>query len=78
MKVLVLGAGVIGAVYGSQLVEAGHSVSVLEHGASTNNVAREGLVVRDVTKNIAQAAHVTPVAVVSESADRYELVLVCV
>jgi 2-dehydropantoate 2-reductase len=78
LRVLVLGAGVIGSVYGSQLGEAGHSVSVFEHGASTSNVAREGLVVRDVAKSTTQTAHHTPVAVVADSGDRYELVLVCV
>lgn len=43
MKILVVGAGVIGTVYGAQLGAAGHTVSVLTHGARTDEVGRDGL-----------------------------------
>ena len=40
MKMLIVGAGVIGTVYGAHLVAAGHKVSVLSHGPRTDEVAR--------------------------------------
>lgn len=39
MKVLVVGAGVIGTVYGAHLAAARNTVSVLSHGARTDEVA---------------------------------------
>ena len=41
MKVLIVGAGVIGTVYGAHLAAAGNKVSVLSHGRRTDEVARE-------------------------------------
>ena len=39
MKVLIVGAGVIGTVYGAHLAAAGNTVSVLSHGVRTEEVA---------------------------------------
>ena len=58
MRVLVIGAGVIGTVYGAQLAAAGHPVSVLRHGRRTDEVARLGLVARDVVDHTSQTAPV--------------------
>ena len=44
----VVGAGVIGTVYGAHLAAAGHAVSVLHHGARTDQVAAGGLRAREV------------------------------
>jgi 2-dehydropantoate 2-reductase len=77
VKVLVVGAGVIGTVYGSQVAGAGHRVSVLEHGPRTDDLLTNGLMVRDVTKRPDEIAEVTPVAA-SAAADQYDLVLICV
>ena len=41
MKVLIVGAGVIGTVYGAHLAAAGNTVSVLCHRPRTDDVARE-------------------------------------
>ena len=35
MKVLIVGAGVVGTVYGSHLATAGSTVAVLRHGPRT-------------------------------------------
>jgi ketopantoate reductase len=43
MKVLVVGAGVVGTVYGAHLAAAGNTVSVLRHGPSTAEVTAGGL-----------------------------------
>jgi 2-dehydropantoate 2-reductase len=74
MKILVVGAGVIGTVYGAQLGAAGHAVSVLAHGARTDKVAREGLRARDV---VADTRTHSPVAVLNQSdGEAFDLVLV--
>jgi 2-dehydropantoate 2-reductase len=52
MKVLLVGAGVIGTVYGSHLAADGHLVSVLAHGARTDEVARGGLVSTDLATGV--------------------------
>jgi 2-dehydropantoate 2-reductase len=74
MKVLVIGAGVIGTVYGAQLAATGHGVSVLGHGPRTDAVAREGLCARDVLTGVATDARA---AVVEQASDeKFDLVLV--
>jgi choline dehydrogenase-like flavoprotein len=47
-EVLVVGAGVIGTVYGVHLAAAGSTVCVLSHGSRTGEVAAAGLSARDV------------------------------
>ena len=48
MKILIVGAGVIGTVYGAHLAAAGNQVSVLSHGRRTAEVAAGGLRAHDV------------------------------
>jgi ketopantoate reductase len=48
VKVLIVGAGVIGTVYGAHLAAAGNTVSVLSHGGRTDEIAAGGLSARDV------------------------------
>jgi hypothetical protein len=48
MKILIVGAGVIGTVYGAHLAAAGNHISVLSHGRRTDEVAAGGLSARDV------------------------------
>lgn len=76
MKVLLIGAGVIGTVYGAQLGAAGHVISVLRHPPRTDDIAAHGLVARDVLDGSRAQTHarVVPAAV----ADRYDLVVVAV
>jgi 2-dehydropantoate 2-reductase len=76
MKVLILGAGVIGTVYGAHLGAAGHIVHVLHHPPRTDDIATSGLAARDVlTGNRAESA----VSIVPDAAaGRYDLVLAAV
>jgi 2-dehydropantoate 2-reductase len=76
MKVLLVGAGVIGTVYGANLAAAGDTVSVLAHGIRTAEVARNGLKAHDVAdgRNVAASVQVVP----GPGADAYELVVVAV
>jgi 2-dehydropantoate 2-reductase len=76
MKVLIIGAGVIGTVYGAHLGAAGHTVHVLSHPPGTDDIAARGLAARDA---LSDSRTGTPVRVVTGAcADRYDLVLVAV
>jgi 2-dehydropantoate 2-reductase len=48
MDVLIVGAGVIGSVYGAHLAAAGLSVSILARGGRAESIARDGLVIKNV------------------------------
>lgn len=76
LRVLVVGAGVIGTVYGAQLAAAGNAVSVLAHGTRTDEVARNGLIVQDALDGISLSSAITLVRDVSGGA--YDLVLIAV
>ena len=75
MKMLLVGAGVIGTVYGAHLAAAGIEVSVLSHGPRTDEVARGGLSARDVLRGGRADAEVT---VVPDASGEYDIVLVTV
>jgi 2-dehydropantoate 2-reductase len=76
MKVLIVGAGVIGTVYGAHLGAAGHTVDVLSHPPRTDDIAIRGLAAHEVLDDsrAETAASVIPDA----GANRYDLVLVAV
>ena len=75
MRILVLGAGVIGSVYAAELLQAGHEVVMLARGRRLSDLQTHGLVLEE-----ANSGNRTVLAVqsVGEPApdDRYELVLV--
>ena len=66
MNILVVGAGVIGTVYGAHLGAANHRISVLAHGERTAAIAVRGLHARDITSGIETQ---TPAAVVTSAAE---------
>jgi 2-dehydropantoate 2-reductase len=73
MKILIVGAGVIGTVYGAQLGAGGHEISLLAHGSRTADAARDGLVADDVADQV--RVH-SPVRVVERANGAFDLVLV--
>jgi ketopantoate reductase len=75
MKVLVVGTGVIGTVYGAHLAAAGSTVWVLSHGPRTDEVAAGGLCARDVLGGGRADAKA---AVVPDASGIYDIVLVAV
>lgn len=75
MRILIIGAGVIGTVYGAQLGAAGHTISVLSHPPRTDDVATRGLAARDV---LTGSRAETRVHVVPDAAGSYDLVLATV
>ena len=66
MHILVVGAGVIGTVYGAHLGAVNHRISVLAHGERTAAIAVRGLHARDITSGIETHA---PAAVVTSAAE---------
>jgi 2-dehydropantoate 2-reductase len=72
---LVVGAGVIGTVYGAHVAAAGHQVSVLSHGRRTGEVAAGGMRARDVING--QRIDVET-EVVPDASGEYDVVLVAV
>jgi 2-dehydropantoate 2-reductase len=75
MKVLIVGAGVIGTVYGAHLAAAGAAVSVLSHGPRTDEIAAAGLTARDVQDRTEVSAHP---AVAPDARGAFDVVLVAV
>jgi 2-dehydropantoate 2-reductase len=75
MKVLIVGAGVVGTVYGAHLAAAGNTVSVLSHEPRTDEVAAGGLCAREATgKGLTEVG----TAVVPDASGDYDIVLVAV
>ena len=75
MKMLIVGAGVIGTVYGAHLAAAGTHISVLSHGRRTDEVASRGLCARDALGGgrVGAEAEVVP-----DAGGDYDVVLVAV
>ena len=76
VKVLVIGAGVIGTVYGAELGEAGNAVSVVAHGSRTEAIARSGLSSHEVLTGA--TAHSAAAVVADLGEDVFDVVLVSV
>ncbi len=75
MRVLIVGAGVIGTVYGAHLAAAGNAVSVLSHPPRTDEISSRGLAARNVLGgNLIEAA----ATVVPDASGDYALVIVAV
>ena len=75
MRILVLGAGVIGSVYAGKLLQAGHEVVLLARGPRLVDLQTHGLILEDAQSG---DRSVLPVPSVSEPVadDRFDLVLV--
>jgi 2-dehydropantoate 2-reductase len=77
LRVLVLGAGVIGSVYAGKLLQAGHEVVVLARGDRLSDLQAHGLVLQDAESGDRTVLAVPAVSEVVMG-DRYDLVLVAV
>lgn len=76
MKVLIVGAGVIGTVFGAHLAASGLTVSVLRHGRRTDEIGESGLVAVDVLDGDRVAARVKVATTPRD--DSYDMVLITV
>ena len=75
MRILVLGAVVIGSIYAGRLLQAGHDVVLLARGPRLVDLQTRGLVLQDAKTG---DRSVVPVPSVGEltADDRFDLVLV--
>lgn len=77
MRILIVGAGVIGSVYGAKLLERGHEVIVLARGDRLTELQEHGLVLEDAERGQRTELPVSVVEGVT-AGDRYDLVLAAV
>ena len=75
MRILVIGAGVIGSVYAGKLIVAGHEVVLLARGRRLADLQACGLILEEAQSGQRTALPVTAV-VTLDPTDRYDLVLV--
>ncbi len=74
MRILIVGAGVIGSVYGAKLLERGHEVVVLARGERLIELEEHGLNLEDAERGHRTVLPV-PVDDGVAAGDRYDLVL---
>jgi 2-dehydropantoate 2-reductase len=79
VRILVVGAGVIGSIYADYLLEAGHEVELVARGRRLADLIEHGLVVEDMSRRRPRARS-RPVVALSAAEGRapYSLVLVTV
>ena len=77
MRILVVGAGVIGSVYAGKLLGAGHDVVLLARGRRLADLEAVGLILQDAWSGQRTVLPVTAVSVPGAD-DRFDLVLVTV
>jgi 2-dehydropantoate 2-reductase len=77
MKILVVGAGVIGSVYACKLVDAGHDVTIVARGERLADLRTFGLVIENAESGVRSEVTVSSVSA-PDPALEYELVLVSV
>jgi 2-dehydropantoate 2-reductase len=75
LRILVMGAGVIGSVYASKLLEAGHELVLLARGRRLADLQASGLILEDAESGQRTVRPVTAVGALGAD-DRYDLVLV--
>lgn len=77
LRILVIGAGVIGSVYAARLQAAGDMVTLLARGQHAADVRASGLLLEDVSTGQSTTSHVRIVERLAPD-DPYDLALVCV
>jgi 2-dehydropantoate 2-reductase len=77
MKILMYGAGVIGTLYGAQLQEAGHRVTVLARNQRLADIREHGLILENI---VTSAQSMTSVGTVGRLGpeDDYDLAIITV
>ena len=75
MRILVIGAGVIGSVYAARLASSGNDVTVLARGSRLHALQKHGIELDDGAWETATPVHAVPVIAPEES---FDLVLVAV
>ncbi len=77
LRILVIGAGVIGSVYAARLQAAGYTVTLLARGQHAADLRANGLVLEDASTGQSTTSHVQIVERLTAE-ESYDLALVCV
>jgi 2-dehydropantoate 2-reductase len=77
LRILVIGAGVIGSVYAAHLQAAGESVMLLARGQHAADLRANGLLLEDASTGQSTTSHV-PIVEGPAPGDFYDLALICV
>ncbi len=77
LRILVIGAGVIGSVYAARLQAAGYNVTLLARGQHAADLRASGLVLEDVSTGQSTTSHLRIVEQLVPE-ESYDLALVCV
>lgn len=77
MRILIIGAGVIGSVYAGALADSGHTVALLARGDRLDVLRDRGLVLIEAGSGERRTPQVTPVAEIPADAT-YDIVVVAV
>jgi 2-dehydropantoate 2-reductase len=77
LRILVIGAGVIGSVYAARLQAAGYPVTLLARGKHAADLRANGLLLEEASTGQATTSHVRIVESLAPD-DDYDLALVCV
>jgi 2-dehydropantoate 2-reductase len=76
VRILILGAGVIGSVYGAKLISAGHDVVLVARGGRLAELRNMGELVLQDAQTGQRTSVPASVVAAPESGDRFDLVLV--
>ncbi len=77
LRILVIGAGVIGSVYAARLQAAGYTVTLLARGQHAADLRAAGLLLEDASTGQSITSHVRLIERLAPD-DSYDLALVCV
>src|ERR1700739_596334 len=77
MRILMLGAGVIGSVYAGRLYGAGHEVTLFARGRRLTDLRTSGLILHDARSGHRTTYHL-PVLASLDAEQQFDLVLISV
>ena len=77
MRILMLGAGVIGSVYAGRLYGAGHEVTLFARGRRLTDLRTSGLILHDARSGH-RTTHHLPVLASLDAEQQFDLVLISV
>lgn len=77
MKILILGAGIIGKIYASRLFEFGADITLLARGENYETIKQKGVEIRNILTSESNTYHIPVVTEISPE-ENYDLIIVTV